>query len=135
MAPPVAPQAIKVRHDETFSRNGDDLLATIEVGMVDAILGTRTTLKALDGDVEVDIKPGTQSAEVITIKDRGVTHLRGNGRGDLRIGVQVVTPTKLNGKEQDLIKQLAGARKQTPPHFAHFQQGLFTKLRDRFMGL
>jgi len=126
---------IKVRHDETFSRNGDDLLATIEVGMVDAILGTRTTLKALDGDVEVDIKPGTQSAEVITIKDRGVTHLRGNGRGDLRIGVQVVTPTKLNGKEQDLIKQLAGARKQTPPHFAHFQQGLFTKLRDRFMGL
>jgi len=126
---------MKVRHHETFSRNGDDLLATIEVQMVDAILGTRTTLKGLDGDVSVEIKAGTQSAEVITIKDRGITHLRGSGRGDLRIGVQVVTPTKLNGKEQELIKQLAAARKQTEPHFAHFQQGLFAKLRDRFLGL
>jgi molecular chaperone DnaJ len=126
---------IKVRHHDTFSRNGDDLLATLEVSMTDAILGARTTLKALDGDVLVDIKAGTQSAEVITVRDRGITHLRGGGRGDLKIGVQVVTPIKLNSKEQDLIKQLASARKQVAPHFTHFQQGLFTKLRDRFMGL
>ncbi len=126
---------MKVRHHETFSRNGDDLLATIEVQMTDAILGTKTTLKGLDGDVAVEIKPGTQSAEVITVKDRGITHLRGAGRGDLKIGVQVMTPTKLNGKEQELIRQLAAARKQQEPHFAHFQQGLFTKLRDRFLGL
>ncbi len=125
---------IKVRHHETFSRNGDDLLATVEVQMTDAILGTRTTLKGLDGDIAVEIKPGAQSAEVITIKDRGITHLRGNGRGDLRIGVQVVTPSKLSGKERELVEQLAQARKQPAPHFAHFQQGLFTKLRDRFMG-
>ena len=125
---------MKVRHHETFSRNADDLLATIEVQMTDAILGTKTTLKGLDGDVEIDIKPGTQSAEVITVKDRGITHLRGNGRGDLKIGVQVMTPTKLSHKEQDLIKQLAAARKAQAPHFAHFQQGLFTKLRDRFLG-
>jgi len=125
---------MKVRHHETFSRNGDDLLATIEVQMTDAILGTKTTLKGLDGDVAVEIKPGTQSAEVITVKDRGITHLRGSGRGDLKIGVQVMTPTKLNGKEQELIKQLAAARKPQAPHFAHFQQGLFTKLRDRFLG-
>ena len=71
---------------------------------------------------------------MLTIKDRGITHLRGSGRGDLKIGVQVMTPTKLNGKEQELIKQLAAARKQPAPHFAHFQQGLFTKLRDRFLG-
>ncbi len=126
---------IKVRHHETFSRNGDDLLATVEVAMTDAILGTRTTVKGLDGDISIEIKPGVQSAEVITIRDRGITHLRGSGRGDLKIGVQVMTPTKLNHKEQELIKQLAGARKATPPHFAHFQQGLFTKLRDRFLNL
>ncbi len=126
---------IKVRHHETFSRQGDDLLATVEVQMTDAILGTRTVLKGLDGDVELDIKPGTQSAEVITVKDRGVSRLRGNGRGDLRIGVQVVTPTKLSSKEQELVKQLAASRKQPAPNFAHFQQGLFAKLRDRFLGL
>ncbi len=126
---------MKVRHHETFSRNGDDLLATVEVQMTDAILGTQTTLKGLDGEVALEIRAGIQSAEVITVKDRGITHLRGNGRGDLRIGVQVVTPSKLSGKEHALVQQLAALRKPQPPHFAHFQQGLFTKLRDRFLGL
>jgi molecular chaperone DnaJ len=126
---------IKVKHHDTFSRNGDDLLATVEVQMTDAILGTTTKLKTLDGDVTIEIKPGTQSAEVITVKDRGITHLRGSGRGDLKIGVQVVTPTRLSSKEQELVKQLAASRKPVEPHLAHFQQGLFAKLRDRFLNV
>src|SRR5690606_15849047 len=66
---------IKVRHHDVFSRSGDDLLATLEVQMTDAALGTTATVKGLDGDVAFDIKPGTQSGDVITIKSRGVTHL------------------------------------------------------------
>jgi len=126
---------IKVRHNDVYSRNGDDLLATLEVQMTDAILGTSTTVKTLDGEVTVEIHPGTQSAEVITIKDRGITHLRGSGRGDLKIGVQVTTPTKLSAKEQELVKQLASSRKAQPPTLTHFQQGLFAKLRDRFLNI
>jgi molecular chaperone DnaJ len=126
---------IKVKHHDIYSRNGDDLLATLEVQMSDAILGTTTTLEGLDGEVEVEVKPGIQSAEVITIKDRGITHLRGSGRGDLKIGVQVVTPTRLSAAEQALIRQFAGTRKPIAPHLAHFQQGLFAKLRDRFLNV
>ena len=126
---------IKVRHHDVFSRNGDDLLATLELQMTDAVLGTTTTLATLDGDVTLEIKPGTQSAEVITIKDRGITRLRGSGRGDLKIGVQVTTPTKLSHKEQDLIKQFAHSRKPHAPALTQFQQGLFQKLRDRFLSL
>ena len=126
---------IKVRHHETFSRAGDDLLATLEVQMTDAIMGVTTTLDALDGPVEVEVRPGVQSAEVLTVPARGITHLRGSGRGDLKIGVQVVTPTKLDGREKELIRQLVGLRKVKPPQFAHFQQGLFAKLRDRFLGV
>jgi len=126
---------IKVKHHDIFSRNGDDLLATLEVQMTDAILGTTTVLKGLDGEVHVEIKPGIQSAEVITIKDRGITHLRGSGRGDLKIGVQVVTPTRLGAAEQALIRQFAGSHKSVEPHLAQFQQGLFAKLRDRFLNV
>lgn len=126
---------MKVKTHETFSRNGDDLLATIEVQMADAILGTTVTLPGLDGDVSVELKPGTQSAEIITVKDRGITRLRGSGRGDLKIGVQVVTPVRLNSKETELIKQFAASRRPVPPQFATFQQGLFSKLRDRFLNL
>ncbi|HWU48135.1 MAG TPA: DnaJ C-terminal domain-containing protein, partial [Humibacter sp.] len=126
---------IKVRHHDVFSRDGDDLLCTLEVSMTDAILGKQTTVKALDGDIPVELRPGTQSAEILTIKGRGITRLRGGGRGDLRIGIQVVTPTKLDRKERDLIEQFAGHHKQEEPSLAHFQQGLFAKLRDRFLNV
>ncbi|WP_298227750.1 molecular chaperone DnaJ [Gryllotalpicola sp.] len=124
---------IRVKHDDVFSREGDDLLATLEVSMADAILGAKTMVEALDGPVDVDLKPGAQSADVITVKGRGVTHLRGSGRGDLRIGVQVITPTKLAAAEKQLIEQFKGHRKDAAPRLARFQQGLFAKLRDRFL--
>ncbi|HXR44447.1 MAG TPA: DnaJ C-terminal domain-containing protein, partial [Pseudolysinimonas sp.] len=126
---------VKVRHHKVFSRNGDDLLATLEVQMTDAVLGTTTTLAALDGDVEIEVKPGTQSADIVTVKDRGITRLRGGGRGDLKIGIQVVTPVRLNSKEQELIRQFAASRRPVKPEFSTFQQGLFAKLRDRFLNV
>ena len=126
---------VKVRHLETFSRNGDDLLATLEVQMTDAVLGTTATLASLDGDVTVEVKPGTQSADVITVKDRGITHLRGAGRGDLKVGIQVVTPVRLNSKEQKLMQEFAASRRPVPPEFSTFQQGIFAKLRERFLGV
>lgn len=89
---------IKVKNDEIFSRDNDDLLCTLEIQMTDAILGTKVTVPALDGDVTVDIKPGTQGSEVVTVKDRGITRLRGNGRGDLKVGIHIVTPTKLKSE-------------------------------------
>ncbi|WP_168627504.1 MULTISPECIES: molecular chaperone DnaJ [unclassified Cryobacterium] len=126
---------IKVKHHDIFSRNGDDLLATLEVQMTDAILGTTATLKGLDGPITVEVKPGTQSAEVITVKERGITHLRGTGRGDLKIGVQVITPTKLDTTQLRLMNEFAKSRKSVPPTLSVFQQGLFQKLRDRFLNL
>lgn len=126
---------IKVRRHDVFSRNGDDLLCTLEVEMSDAILGTTATVHALDGDIEVEIRPGTQSAEILTVKERGVTKLRGGGRGDLKVGIQVRTPTKLDSRDRELIRKFADGRKQAGPTLTHFQQGLFSKLRDRFLNV
>jgi molecular chaperone DnaJ len=126
---------VKVKHHDIFSRNGDDLLATLEVQMTDAILGTTAKLAGLDGEVAIDLKPGAQSADIVTVKDRGITRLRGGGRGDLKVGIQVVTPVRLNSKETQLIKEFADSRRPVPPEFSTFQQGLFAKLRDRFLGV
>ncbi|TFB53663.1 molecular chaperone DnaJ [Cryobacterium tagatosivorans] len=125
---------MKVRHHDVFSRDGDDLLCTLEIPMTSAILGTTTSVSALDGDIDVELRAGVQSGEILTIKDRGVTKLRGTGRGDLRIGVQVVTPTKLDHKDRELIEAFAARHKVPAPSLSHFQQGLFAKLRDRFLG-
>jgi molecular chaperone DnaJ len=120
-------------HD-TFARAGDDLVATIEVDLTDAILGTETTVESLDGPVDITIRPGVQSEDVLTIKGRGVTKLRGAGRGDLKLSVHVVTPTKLASKESELVKKLRELRKPHAPHLKAAHPSTFQRLRDRLFG-
>lgn len=122
----------RVMHHDVFSREGNDLLATAQVSMTDAILGAETTVAALDGDVQLEIPAGVQSGDVLTVRGRGIQALRSTTRGDLRIAVQVVTPTKLSGREKDIVRQLAALRKDDPPMLGEFQQGFFGKIRDRF---
>jgi molecular chaperone DnaJ len=123
---------VTVEAHEAFSREGDDLLATLEVSMPDAILGTTTTIESLDGSVDLEVRPGVQSGDVLTIKNRGITPLRGSQRGDLKVGVQVVTPTRLDHKERALIEEFAKRTKAPKPRLAEHQQGMFAKFRDRF---
>ena len=125
---------VTVSPHASFSREGDDLLATLEVSMSDAILGTETSIDGLDGQVDLEIRPGVQSGDILTIKGRGITPLRGNQRGDLRVGVQVVTPSRLDSAQRALIEDFAKKTKAPSPQLAQFQQGLFSKLRDRFRG-
>jgi len=124
----------RIAHHDVFSRDGDDLLCTLEVAMADAVLGTTAKLQGLDGDIELEIRPGTQSGDVITVRGRGITRLRSSARGDLRVGVQVLIPTRLSGKERELISAFAQSHKSPPPALAEFQRGLFSRLRDRFFG-
>lgn len=126
---------VQVRHHDVFSRDGDDLLGTLEVAMTDAVLGSRASFEALDGPVEVEVPQGVQSGDVLTVADRGVTRLRGGGRGDLRLGVQVVTPTRLDKESTELLRRIHERTKPPAPRMAQFQQGLFSKLRDRFLRL
>ena len=123
---------VTVAPHDIFSRDGDDLLATLEISMPDAVLGTTTLIDALDGPVELELRAGVQSGDVLTIKGRGVSPLRGSGRGDLRIGVHVLTPSRLDAKERALIEEFARKSKAPEPQLAQFHQGLFARLRDRF---
>jgi molecular chaperone DnaJ len=123
---------VTVAPHDVFSRDGDDLLATLEVSMPDAVLGATTTIESLDGPVDLEIRPGVQSGDVLTVKGRGITPLRGSQRGDLRVGVHVVTPTRLDAKQRALIEEFAAKTRAPSPQLAEFHQGVFAKLRDRF---
>ncbi|MBO1901978.1 molecular chaperone DnaJ [Leucobacter weissii] len=122
----------RVMHHDVFSRDGNDLLATLQVSMADAILGADASVAALDGEVRVQVPAGTQSGDVITVRGRGIQALQSTSRGDLKVAVQVITPAKLSKREQDLVRQLAALRKDPGPNLGEFQQGLFGKIRDRF---
>jgi molecular chaperone DnaJ len=117
-----------------FEREGDDLHCTVEIPMTAAALGTSVTIETLDGAEEVDIKPGTQSGQVITLYGRGVRHLNESGRGDLMIHVNVETPNRLDEEQEELLRRLAKLRgeERPPGKFAPGQRNVFSRLRDVF---
>jgi len=119
-----------------FERQGDDLHCTLTIPMVAAALGATVSVESLDGPSDVDIRPGTQSGQVIPLYSLGVKHLSGSGRGDLIIHVTVETPTRLDAEQEKLLRDLAKLRgEEAPPgKFQPGQQGFFSRLRDAFNG-
>lgn len=120
---------IQVRADDHFGRNGDDLTCTLSVPLHDAVLGGIAEIETFDGPLKIEIEAGTQSGDVVTIKGKGMAKVRGSGRGDLRITLQVETPTKLDAKQKELFRTLAKSRKNDAPKLVKHQQGTYGKRR------
>jgi len=127
---------IEERRHPVFRRDGTDLHATLQIPMTAAALGTTLTLETFDGPVEIDVKPGTQSGTVIVLKGRGVPRLRGSGRGDLHVHLEVLTPTKLDAEQEALLRKLAALRGEeiVDGAFKSDQPGFFSRIRDAFNG-
>jgi molecular chaperone DnaJ len=119
-----------------FERQGDDLHCTVTIPMVAAALGATLSVDSLDGPVDIDIRPGTQSGQVIPLYSHGVQHLNSSGRGDLIIHVTVETPSRLDPEQEKLLRELAKMRgEEAPPgKFSPGQHGFFSRLRDAFNG-
>lgn len=127
---------VRERRHDTFLREGDDLHCTLQVPMTAAALGTVLTLDTLDGPKEVDLRPGTQPQQVVTLKNLGVGHLHAGGRGDLHVHVDVQVPTGLDEEQSALLRQLSTLRGEERPD-ARLQaasSGVFAKLRDKLSG-
>lgn len=110
-------------------RDGDDLHCTVSIPMTSAALGTQVSIETLDGSEEIDIKAGTHSGERVVLKNLGMGRLRGSGRGDLIVHVEVKTPTKLNDEQAELLRKLAELRGEDAEKAEH---GVFSKIRDAF---
>ena len=129
-------EVVELPH-EVFTRQGDDLHCTVSLPMTAAALGTTLDLETLDGTEPIEIRPGTQSGQVVTLRQRGTHHLRSTGRGDLHVHVEVITPTKLDARQEELLRELAALREEEKPGVQAgnvAQSGLFSRLRDAFNG-
>lgn len=106
---------VQVKPDAIFGRDGDDLIATLEVPVADAALGFKTEVNTFDGVQQIEVKPGAQHGEILTLKGLGATRIRGRGRGDLRLEIKVLTPSRLDGKQKDLFKKIRELHKDDSP--------------------
>jgi molecular chaperone DnaJ len=98
---------IDVQADERFERDGADLFTRARVSFADAALGTTVKLSLLDEtELEIEVAPGTQPGEVLSLRGKGVPRVDGGGRGSLHVVVQVEVPKRVSAKAKTLLREL-----------------------------
>ncbi|GID95188.1 molecular chaperone DnaJ [Amorphoplanes digitatis] len=99
---------VKVRPDELFGRNGDDITLTVPITFAEAVLGTDLRVPTLDSPVTLRVPPGTPSGRTLRARGKGVQRRDGQV-GDLLVTVEVQVPaaTAVSTEARDALEQFA----------------------------
>jgi molecular chaperone DnaJ len=120
---------VRIRPDERFVREGDDIYTTVALTFTQAALGATVAIPTLDGEEELELSPGTQPGEIVVLRGRGMPVLQGRGRGDQRILVNVLVPRRLSDEQRRLLGEFD---EHTDDQTYGKSEGLFDKLKSAF---
>jgi len=104
---------VSVLRHELFEREGNAVLLNMPISFVQAALGAEIEVPTLDGKVKYSIPEGTQTGAVFRLRGKGIPNLRGSGRGDQFVTVNVAVPTKLTDEQKDLLQKFAATGGET----------------------
>ena len=120
---------VRVRPDERFVREGNDVYCTVDLTLPQAALGATVNVPTLNGETELTFEPGVQSGEVRVLRGRGFPVLQGFGRGDQRVLVNVLVPRQLTAEQRRLLEEFE--RLSTDETY-RADEGFFEKLKSAF---
>lgn len=98
---------IRVKQHPFFIREGYNVICEIPITITQAALGAELEIPTLDGKLKYDIPEGTQTGTIFRLRNKGIKHLRSNAKGDLFVKANVEVPTKLSGKQKEILRQFA----------------------------
>ncbi len=104
---------IRVKPHKKFTREGDLILSSERINMVDAALGTEVEVETVDGPIKMKVPAGTQSGTDFKLSGHGVTHFQGHGRGSHIVTIVVDTPKKLSAEQKELLEKLKTSGKKS----------------------
>jgi molecular chaperone DnaJ len=120
---------VRVRPDERFVREGNDVYTTVDLTITQAAVGATLTVPTLEGDTELTFEPGTQPGEIRVLRGKGLPVLQGFGRGNQRVLVNVVVPRYLTDEQRRLLEEFD---RLTTEATYEASQGFFEKLKSAF---
>ncbi len=122
--------AVEVREHPALARRGTELFHELALTFPQAALGAMLTVPTVEGSEQIEVPPGTQSGNEIRLRGKGVPRLRGSGRGDLHVIVNVVVPAKLSRRERELLTELGDVA--APAQLPKGGTGFMDRIRDLF---
>jgi molecular chaperone DnaJ len=117
---------VKVRGDERFVRQGDDLITALVVPAPLAAIGASLEVPTLEGSTAVEIPAGTQPGDVLTLRGAGMPGLRRGAQGDLRVVVNVLIPRRLTSEQRELLERFSETLTEEN---LRSEESMFAKLR------
>ena len=122
---------IEEQEHPDFRREGNNLLYTKVISIVDAMLGCEVEIPCIDGKQKVKVEPGTQSGTVVRLKGKGLPSLNSYGTGDLYVKFAVWIPKKLTKEEKALFESIR-QNENLKPNPTKEDKSFFEKLKDLF---
>ncbi len=123
---------IYVEEHDFFKREGSVIYCRLPVPMVQAALGTEVEVPTVHGKKKLSIPEGSQSGDIFTLEKQGAPSLRGRGRGDMVVELQVMTPTNLCKEQRDVLRnfdKLCTKHGQNSEH-----EGFFSRIFNEVLG-
>ncbi len=120
--------ALEIKEHALFDRDQDNVLYTLPINIIQATLGDELDVPTIEGSTPLKIPPATQPGTVFRLKGRGISHLRGHGRGDELVTVDVVIPKSLSAADKKLFETLGKSLKK--PDISKRDSGFFERIKE-----
>jgi molecular chaperone DnaJ len=120
---------VRIKPHEFLQRDGSDLVAIVPISFTQAALGATIDVPSLNGTRQLKIPAGSQYGSMFRIKSEGLPDIRTGRRGDELVQIIIETPAKLNGRQEELLREFAQTEsKKVYPKSKSF----FEKLKKSF---
>ena len=115
---------IHIKEHEVFEREGEHLFCEVPVSFTTAALGGELRVPTLEGEAQLKIPAGTQSATAFKLRGKGMPVLNSSSRGDLIVRVLVEVPSKLNSEQRTKLEEFAAlmGEDNSPLHKSFFEK-------------
>jgi molecular chaperone DnaJ len=107
---------IHVSAHEIFKRDGQDIICELPIDFTTATLGGIVETPTVTGKTKLKIPEGTQNNSVLRLKSKGMPSLKGGQRGDQYVKIFIEVPTKLSGRQKEILQQFSEVSKNAGSH-------------------
>jgi DnaJ-class molecular chaperone len=98
--------SVNITPDKVFERQDDDIYVNVAIPFSMAVLGGEIDVPSIGNQIKIRIRSGTQSSTMMRLREQGVPHLHGHGRGDEYVRINVLIPEKLNHEQKNIIEEM-----------------------------
>ena len=96
-----------------FTREGADIYVEVPISITEAALGAKVAVPTIDGMTTVTIPPGTNGAQKLRLKGKGVGSA-GDRRGDQYVVIRIVVPNEISETGRQLLESFSEVDKFDP---------------------